>query len=226
MTFQCQYCSRVYQKESTLVSHSCEQKRRALQQREIGVQWGFAAYNKFFELTQSGRSRSYEEFAKSSYYTAFVKFGRYCHSVHCMNHIAYTMWLLKKGIKLDKWASDQYYNDWMIEYLRKENVSNALERSLQNIVNIVEELPDLRNGYRDYFRLVNENKICYHITTGRISPWILYHSTSGQDFLSRLNEDQIASILSYIDPDYWNRLFKDLDKDVAFVKQVLSSAQL
>lgn len=226
MTFHCQYCCRSYKKESTLVSHSCEQKRRALQQREIGVQWALASYNKFYELTQPGRPRSYEEFSQSSYYTAFVKFGRYCHAVHCMNHISYTVWLLKKNIKLDNWASDRYYNDWMIEYIKKENVSDALERSLQNIVNLVDELPDLRNGYWDYFRLVNENKICYHISTGRISPWLVYHSTSGQDFLARLNDNQVSNILDYIDPEYWNRLFNELDKDVVFVKNVLSLAKL
>lgn len=221
MPFECQYCHKTYAKETTLTSHSCEPKRRHQQQNEIGVQWALQAYRIFYETTQSGRKRDYQDFVASSYYTAFVKFGRYCHSVHCVNLAAYTRWLLKNNRPLDRWTSDTFYTSWLIEYLRKESVKDALERSMETMVDYMYQHPEYKNGYRDYFRLVNENRICYHITTGRISAWAVYNCDSGIDFLSRLNTDQVATVIEFIDPAHWQTKFKDLSDDVAFARQVL-----
>jgi len=227
MTYQCQYCNRSFVKESTLTHHACERKRRFQQEREIGVQWGLRAYIIFYTTTQSShRTKSYADFVDSPYYTAFVRFGRHCHSIHCVNFEHYTRWLLKNNKKLDYWVSESFYNEWLQEYLRNENVQNALERSMQTILDYMHEHPEYRNGYRDYFRLANENRICYHISTGRVSVWMVYHAESGQDFLSRLNDDQVASIINFIDPTFWNSKFRDCPDDVEFVRGVLKTAGL
>lgn len=226
MTYQCQYCKKSYVKESTLVSHSCERKRRFQQEREIGVQWALRAYLIFYETTQNGTKKTYEHFVDSPYYTAFVRFGRHCHSVHCPNLANYTQWLLKNNRKLDQWCSDANYTEWLRDYIRRESVQDAMERSMQCMIDHAHEHPELRNGYKDYFRLVNENRICYHITTGRVSPWVIYHSESGQQFLSNLNDDQVDVVIDYIDPGYWQNRFRDLPDDVAFVKKVLNVAGL
>ncbi len=226
MSYQCRYCEKTFARESTLTSHVCERKRRFQQEREIGVQWGYQAYSLFYSTTQSGKSRSYEQFVDSAYYTAFVRFGRHCHAIHCVNLANYTRWLLKNNRKIDAWCSDSYYTEWLQDYLRRENVQDALERSVQTMIDHVRENPSIRNGYRDYFRLVNENRICYHISTGRISPWAVFNSQSGQEFLSRLGDDQVATIINIIDPIFWERKFKEYTDDVKFVRDVLGQAGL
>ena len=226
MTYQCQYCKKQFVKESTLTSHSCERKRRFQQEREIGVQWGLQSYIIFYETTQNATRKTYEQFVDSSYYTAFVRFGRHCHSIHCPNLANFTRWLLKNNRRLDQWCREDNYAEWLREYIRKESVQDALERSMQSMIDHAHEHPELRNGYRDYFSLVNENRICYHISTGRISPWAVFHSESGQAFLERLNEDQLALIMDYIDPVYWRSLFRDLPDDVDFSRKVLGLAGL
>jgi len=226
MTVRCQYCQREFVREKTLTSHVCEPKRRYQQENEIGVQWGLQAYLIFYSTTQSPKRRNYADFVDSSYYTAFVRFGRHCHSVHCPNLDNYTRWLLKTNQRLDSWTSDQLYTEWLIEFSRKENVRDALERSIQTMIDYAHEHPEYRNGYQDYFRLVNENRICYHIMTGRVSPWAVYQSDSGQEFLSKLNDDQAGSIMTMIDPAYWQAKFRDSAEDVDFVKSVLSTAGL
>lgn len=227
MTYKCQYCQRQFTKESTLAHHACERKRRFQQENEIGVQWGLQAYVIFYTTTQnSSKSKTYTDFVNSPYYTAFVRFGRHCHSIHCINLHNYTRWLLRNNRRLDHWCSDQFYTEWLQEYLKKESVQDALERSMQCMVDHAHDHPELRNGYRDYFRLVNENRICYHIATGRISPWMVYQSATGQEFLDRLGDDQINNIIDIIDPAYWQAKFRDSTEDVSFVQQVLKQAQL
>jgi len=226
MTYQCPYCKKQFVKESTLTSHACERKRRFQQEREIGVQWGFQAYLIFYATTQSGKPKTYEKFVDSPYYTAFVRFGRHCHSIHCINLANFTRWLLKNNRKLDQWTSEANYAEWLFDYIRRENVQDALERSVQTMIDFMYEHPEYKNGYRDYFRLVNANRICYHIGTGRVSPWAVYNCESGQDFLASLNDDQVSGITAIIDPTYWQARFRDFPEDVSFVRRILEVAGL
>jgi len=79
---------------------------------------------------------------------------------------------------------------------------------------------------QDYFRYGNVNKVCYHISTGKISPWTVFNCASGLAFLEKLNEDQINLIIAYIDPDFWQRRFKDYIGDTEWIKSILEGAGL
>jgi hypothetical protein len=46
------------------------------------------------------------------------------------------------------------------------------------------------------------------------------------EFLDTLNEDQIGIVLPHIDPDYWQRKFKDYMGDTEWVKDILEKAGL
>jgi hypothetical protein len=72
-------------------------------------------------------------------------------------------------------------------------------------------------NHNDYIRYGNVNRICYNITTGNISPWLLYHSESGVKFLENLDPIQVKMIIDYINPDLWAIKFK---REPAVVKQV------
>jgi hypothetical protein len=80
--------------------------------------------------------------------------------------------------------------------------------------------------YSHYFKYGNHNRICHHITTGRISPWIVFNCASGIEFLECLDEGLLAVVLPWIDPDYWNRKFSDYVADAEWCKHVLSEAGL
>ena len=77
--FKCKYCESEFTKEQTLSIHMCEPKRRWKQQDDRFVQLAFRAYQHFYKqtMTQAVKERTYEDFSKSRYYTAFTKFGRY-----------------------------------------------------------------------------------------------------------------------------------------------------
>jgi len=227
MSFTCRYCNKSYSKESTLTAHLCEQKRRWQQEKETGVQFGLRAYLRFYETTQgSAKLKSYEDFVTSSYYNAFVKYGRYLVSIRAVNTNSFTDWLLKNNKKLDYWCKDTLYEQWLHDYVKREAVQDAMERTLKEMESYADDHPDLKNGYRDYFRFGNSNRICHHITTGRISPWVLFNCVSGVEFLESLSEEQLAIILPWIDPDYWQQKFRDYMADTEWVKDILQKAGL
>jgi hypothetical protein len=226
-TYKCRYCEKAFAKESTLAVHLCEPKRRWQQEKETGVQLGLKAYLRFYEMTQgSAKLKNYENFVTSPYYNAFVKYGRYCQSIRCINFTNFLDWLLRNNKKIDYWCKDTLYEEWMHEYLKREAVQDALERALNEMQDYADEHPELKNGFTDYFRYGNSNRICHHITTGRISPWIVFNCDSGVNFLDQLDPGQVEMILPWIDPEHWQRRFKDYMADTEWVKDILEKAGL
>jgi hypothetical protein len=76
----------------------------------------------------------------------------------------------------------------------------------------------------DCLRYGNSNAMAYAVSTGRISPWVIYNSDSGQKFLSELDTTQVAMIWPYIDADFWQRKFKDYPADQEYAKDILTKA--
>ena len=68
------------------------------------------------------------------------------------------------------------------------------------------------------------NRICYEISKGKVSPWILYQSESGLGFLASMDETQQQMVLDYIDPERWAIKFKRDAHRIAEVKELLSQA--
>lgn len=222
MTNTCKYCNKSFAKESTLAVHLCEQKKRHNEQSERGVQVGFQAYIRFYEYTQgSSKSKIFTDFAKSPYYKAFSKFGRYCVNTRVINPARFTEWVVSKNKKLDYWASDALYTEYLVEYLRVENVTDALARAVEFGMNWSEKTT---HPPHDCLRYGNTNAMVYAVTTGRISAWVIYNSESGQKFLSELTSDQIAIVWPYIDTDYWQKRFKERTEDQEFARDILQKA--
>ena len=227
MTHRCQYCEREFRRESSLAVHVCEPKMRWQQESETGVQLGLQAYLRFYETTQgSAKLKTYADFVASPYYNAFVKFGRYCQDIRCINFRSYLDWLLKHNKKIDHWCRDSMYAEWMPEYIRHEAVSDALERAFKEMQNHADAHPELRNGFRDYFRFGGVNRICHHITTGRISPWVVFNCSSGISYLDGLGAEQLQIVMPYVDPDFWQRKFTDYMADTLWIKDILEKAGL
>ena len=219
---KCRYCERAFQRESSLAVHLCEPKRRHQEQTETGVQIGLQAYLRFYEITQgSSRLKSFDDFAKSPYYKAFVKFGRYCQGIRAVNVPRFIDWVVRQNKKIDHWCKDSVYTEYLVQYVRDENVSDALARAVEQSLDWQEKTG---NPPHDYLRYGNENAICHAVNTGRVSAWVLYNSASGMEFLSRINQEQVAMIWSMIDSDFWSQKFHTYTADAEYARDILKKA--
>jgi len=219
MKYTCQYCRKDFIREASLAVHSCEPRRRRQEQNEPGVRLGFHAYIKFYELTQgSARLKTFDDFADSPYYKAFVKFGRYCVDIRAVNPARFVEWVLKQNKKIDHWAKDSVYTEYLTDYLPVENVNDALARFMEFCIQWSEETG---HPAEDCLRYGNTNAIVYAVTAGRISPWVIYNCESGQKFLSELDATQIAMIWPYIDSEVWMKRFNDYIADQEYIKELL-----
>jgi hypothetical protein len=220
--YTCQYCKKGFKKETTLAVHVCEPKKRYQERDETGPRLGLQAYLKFYELTQgSAKPKTFDDFAASPYYSAFVKFGQYCVSIRAINPLQFTLWLLKNNKKIDHWCKDSIYTEYLMDYLKVEAVADALTRAIEYSIDWADKTD---SPSHDCLRYGNTNAMCYAISTGRISPWVVYNCESGQKFLSELNTEQVALIWSYINSDFWQKKFKDYPEDTAYAKEILQKA--
>lgn len=217
--FGCEFCGRTFLRESTVFNHICESKRRWQDKDKQGNRIGFQSWLQFYtKNTATKKKRDYTDFIKSSYYIAFVKFGTYCADVNVVNVSRYIDWLLNNKIKIDNWNSDTNYTKFLVSYLREEDAMDAIARSLETLINMS---PIEKISTKDILRYGNRNRICYAITTGKISPWILYQSESGKQFLDELDETQVKMIVDYINPELWAVKFKRNPEVVKQVKELL-----
>ena len=222
MKYTCQFCKKDFVKETSLTVHSCEPRRRRQERSERGVELGFQAYIKFYEMTQgSAKLKTYDDFADSPYYKAFVKFGRYCVSIRAINPARFMEWVLKQNKKIDHWCSDTVYTEYLAFYLRVENVNDALARAMEFGIDWSEKTG---NPPHDCLRYGGTNAMVYAVTAGRISPWVIFNSESGQKFLSELNAGQLALVYPYIDVDHWQKRFHDYPADQEYAKDILKQA--
>jgi len=220
--YTCRYCEKSFQRESSLAVHVCEPKRRYQEREEVGVQIGLQSYLRFYEITQgSAKLKTFDDFAQSPYYRAFVKYGRHCVAIRAINVGRFTEWLLKNNKKIDHWCRDSLYTEYIATYIKQEAITDALGRALEESISWSEETG---NPDRDFLRNGNSNRICYAISNGRVSPWVLYNCDSGQEFLSRLNPEQIAMTWNMIDSDFWQKKFLDYPADTEYVREMLRKA--
>lgn len=220
LKYGCDFCGREFARETTIAKHICEYKQRWVNKDLPGVRIGFQSWVQFYQKnTSAKKTKSYDEFIKSAYYTAFVKFGNHCVDINAINISRYVDWLLKNQIKIDTWTSDTTYTKYLVEYLRTEDALDGVARSVEATINLSENAGVLP---RDILRYGNVNRICYEITKGKISPWMLYQSNSGVEFLGKLMPDHEKMILDYIDPEKWAIKFKREPENVRTVKEILA----
>jgi hypothetical protein len=222
--FSCTHCGKNFMKERTAVAHMCEKKRRFMQQDEKRVQAGFLAFNRFWQLTQNAKKpKNYEDFCNSSYYNAFVKFGSFINNVNPLYPDRFIDFVIKSGVKLDHWCRDELYEKYLFEIIKIEPVESAVQRSLQTMM----EWADSHDAdFSHYFMYVSINAAVHDILNGKISPWLILNSTSGQKIIKNMSDEQLNLIAPAFDVPYWLKKFKDNPADVALVLEILKEVNI
>jgi hypothetical protein len=222
--YVCQYCGSAYVKESTLTVHMCEQKRRHLAKTDKHVQLGYQTYIRFFQLSQKAKNtKTYEEFAKSQYYNAFIKFGSFLSNVNPLYLDRYIDFVVTSGVKLDHWCREELYYNYVLDLIKKEPAEVALQRSINTMMEWAE---NNNSQWNHYFKYISLNRAVYDIKDGKMSPWMVLNCETGRAMLGKLNDEQLGIIFEVMNPDFWAKRFKTYPADLSLVKQVVEEGAL
>lgn len=221
---QCNFCGRGFARESTLIGHVCEKKRRWMNKDEQYVRLGFQAWNRFYSLTQTfkqGKIRTYEDFIESKFYTAFTKFGRHILNINAIRPEEFIDFVIKTNVRLDDWTKDYIYEIYVRELSKKEPADIAVER---NILLMQQWSLETGEDWTDFFKKVNTQLATSWIRAGRLSPWLLYSVDSSRDLFDRLTEEQLGMLEESLNPPFWKMKLKQNQDDVKFIKKIFRKA--
>lgn len=224
LNYKCGYCGKSFAKEKTLTVHVCEQKRRHLSKNDKHVQLALLTYQRFYQISQKNQKpKTFDEFASSPYYNAFVKFGSFVSNTNPVYPDRFIDFVIKSGVKLDHWCRDELYDTYIEELIRIEPAEGAIQRTVQTMM----DWADANNApWNHYFSYANLNRITHHIKEGLISPWVLLNSNSGKDMLQKMNDEQLSIVSPIINPIFWKKRFKTLPADVELAKDLIKETKI
>jgi hypothetical protein len=223
LSYKCGYCNKEFSREKTLTVHVCEKKRRHLSRNEKHVQIALIAFQKFYEIAQRSRNKTFDDFVESPYYNAFVKFGSFVSNSNPIYPERFIEWVIRSGVKLDHWCRDELYDQYVAELIKEEPADGAIQRTVKTMM----DWADANNAvWSHYFQYVSLNRAVKHIRDGVISPWVLLNCSSGRSMLQKLNNEQIEIVSPMLDPDHWKRKFKNYPADLELVKDIIKEAKI
>lgn len=117
---KCEYCGKDFKRESTLLAHICEKKRRWIAKDFPETIAGFVAFDLFYRLSMQHKPKEYRDFVDSQFFSAFVKYGSYCINTRVIDAEAYTRWLVRNQAKLKDWSTDRMYMLFVREHVKKK----------------------------------------------------------------------------------------------------------
>lgn len=222
--FECKYCGKRFHKESSITAHVCVKKQRYIDINTAGSRLGFRTFQRFYELSvKSKKVKTQQEFIESDYYIEFVKFGNHLALLKPLYIEQYIDFVILNGVKLKDWTKDFVYDLYIEDLVKKEPAISATERTITEIIEWCEKNCE---PFNEFFTKISANEAAYLIKTGKISPWVLYLSLSGESLMTRFNEDHEKMIGEVIEPGVWMKKFKKQDSDVAFIKSMLEQSGL
>jgi hypothetical protein len=200
----------------------CVKKRRWTDKDLTHVRLAYRVFQRFYELTMANaQPKTQEDFIQSAYYEGFVKFGRSCVLNEYLEPEKFAEWLIKTGKKLADWPKDKLYNEFLLEYIKREPGVKALERTVIYLSAWAEET---NQAWQDYFRVVSTPRAVYDIRAAKVSPWVLYLSDTGHELLVRFSSEQVTMINDIIDAKFWMKLFKENTEEVKEIQSTCEAA--
>ena len=224
MSLDCKWCGKSFMSERTLAAHMCVKKRRWADREMSHIRLAHRAFQMFYEINTTAKNpKTMEEFIKTQYYEAFVKYGRACQVNEWLEPERYTEHLIRTGVKLKQWSTDKQYDKYLKEYVRKEPGLKALERTVIYLAGWGKEN---ETDWQNYFTEVSPSRAVHDLRSAKVSPWILYLSSTGDNLIKRFNSEQVKMIEDIIEPPFWLKLFSANKEEVNEIKQACKDAKI
>lgn len=225
MTYKCKYCLRDFVRENTLITHSCEIKRRAMEKDNKQNRIAYSSWLLWltYIMSKSKKNKSYDDFISNRYFTGFMKLAKFIIDLNMDEGKTYVEYISMKSLPMSAWTKDSTYESFIKEKVKKEPVERAIERSILNMKIWAE-----RTGYEytDYFSKVNTPDAVQDIRMGRISPWCTFATDQGSKLIDRLEPMQIQSLIEYIEPKSWRAKIIRQRQDSKWVQDIFNKAEI
>lgn len=182
----CHYCNKRFVNESIFERHMCKEKTRA---KELGSPLGQAAYQFYLEWMRirKFKTQSIEAFASSRYFNQFIKFGALVASAGISKPERYIELMIDGGITPDLWCREQCYSMYL-DYM------DTREKPMDQVISSIQCLMDIGDAdgvaYQKVIAHLGPQKILNLISQRKLSPWLIFHSSTAQDLIRSLTVEE------------------------------------
>lgn len=222
--FKCLYCGKVYKLEKPFTNHVCRQKKRVFEKDTKPARLAFATFTKFHEVHYRAKAvPSYEKFAQSTLYEAFLSFGKYILDIDALSPPDYMDYMVRSGIPIDRWCRDAEYEKYVGHLAMKETPYRALERTF---LLMHEWALKEKRGTSDFFREIAPALAAMWVRSGRISPWVLLNCDSGVALLGRFTDEQMLLTQGALNIKMWKGKFSRQLEEVRVIRTALEEEGL
>ena len=216
---KCEYCGKTFKLERTISTHMCEHKRRYFARDEQHVKLGLKFFNDWYRQAMgTKKNKTYDEFSKSQYYTAFIRFGLYVLESRVLYPEKYIEWLIVNKTRLNDWSKDSVYNKYLAEQSKKETPERALERFVLHAQDWSETTG---HQWNLYWNEVSMNRMVYDIKMGKISPWVFLSYPPAKERLEDIPHDLLIEVADTIDLQYWQRKIAVNKPTVDWIQEIM-----
>ena len=216
-TFVCPYCKKGYTQEKKFIGHICQQKKRMYERDTKPALLAFHAFSLFWKMSYR-TDATYEKFAKSNLYDAFLRFGKYIIDVDAISPKDYIEYMIKSSVPIDRWCRDAEYEKYVRNHTMKETPLRAFERTAL----LMEEWGVIhKENWRRFFIEISAGLAVQWIRSGRISPWVILNCKTGQDLIRSLTDEQLELVSEALNTKLWQGKFSRFPSEVKEIQEAL-----
>lgn len=221
--YKCKFCKKEFKREKTLAVHMCPKKQRWVQRDERYVQIAFACWLQFMDITAHKKKNgyTYEDFMNSSLYIGFIKHARNAMLLNILDIGDFTNFCIESGYKLQNWTKKYCYEAYMKQLTVKETPERAITRSMKIMERWAE---DNSKDIITFFTDISPNEAVYMITSGKISPWMIFCSSKSSHLLERFSPEQMGMINEFVDFGRWKIRINKYREEYDHISIVLAEA--
>lgn len=198
----------------------CSIKERDLRKEDKVSRMGFRVFSRFYEFS-TRKPKSWDEYIRSRYYNDFYRVGKYIIDINAVNTPQFIEFLIRSTLPMRDWTSPAVYETYIRELNKKESPEAAVER---NIFLMQQWATETGNHWTEFFREISPAQATMWIRSGRISPWVLYITTSAAGLFDRMSPEQLDMVRGYLDPNFWEVKLRKHQEDVEYLRTVLEEA--
>ena len=154
----------------------------------------------------------------SSYYDAFIKFGKHVSCNAITDSDGYFEFLVKNSVKLDRWTWINPYKKFLKEKYNGETAESAAERLVLHLEKW--RMENDEESWSSYFKKATDNLIYDDIKRGIISPWVYLCHEPMKKRIKKMPEEMVMEMISETDMDFWERKM-DIES-MKWIRKVLS----
>jgi hypothetical protein len=212
----CHYCTKRFATETTFMKHFCEPRRRAQELLSPVGQTAYGFYREWMRQKKFSQPSS-AAFLESKYYRAFINFSELVVKANISNPNKFISLMVEGNILPILWCRDSAYAlylDW------SDKISDPLDQVQDSISYLIDTAGKEKVDLREIFTHLGPNTVLSLIRQRRLTPWLLFCSTSFGAFLKTLDMSQLKAFNQVVNSAYWAERFKTEKAAIDNIKHI------